>query len=74
MYKIVLENVNNTHEYEELVKIFLRPEEYDVSMDGDTEGADLVVRNKGDKNIAKKEIYEALRELTGKSPDRKSVV
>lgn len=68
MYKIVLENVNNTHEYEELVKIFLRPEEYDVSMDGDTEGADLVVRNKGDKNIAKKEIYEALRELTGKSP------
>ncbi len=68
MYKIVLENVNNTHEYEELVKIFLRPEEYDVSMDGDTEGADLVVRNRGDKNIAKKEIYEALRELTGKSP------
>ena len=43
LYKIVLENVNNTHEYEELVKIFLRPEEYDVSMITFTLGNDIIV-------------------------------
>ena len=28
MYNVVIENIKNKYEYNELIKIFLRPEEY----------------------------------------------
>lgn len=65
MYKIVLDGVEKTHEFEELIKVFLRPGQYEILAEGE---GDLVFSKKKDKNHLKKEIYLALRELTGLDP------
>ena len=65
MYKIVLDGVEKTHEFEELIKVFLCPDQYEILTGGE---GDLVFSEKKDKNHLKKEIYLALRELTGLDP------
>lgn len=65
MYRIVLSNVEKTHEYEELIKIFLRPGQYEILPQGE---GDLVLEKREDKNDLKREIYYALRKLTGMDP------
>lgn len=65
MYKIVINNVKNTHEYEELIKIFLRPCEYKITSEGI---GDLVFWGSDDKNQTKRDIYDALSSVTGKHP------
>ena len=71
MYRIGVRGAGNTHEYEELVKIFLRPDEYSVEIAGPGEGSgfDLITSGDEDKNIKKQEIYRALSALTGESPE-----
>ncbi|MCI2061349.1 MAG: coproporphyrinogen dehydrogenase HemZ [Eubacteriaceae bacterium] len=68
MYKIVLQGVSNNHEYEELIKLFLRPDEYEICGAGDASDADFVFVDQGDKNIVKSEIYDELTQLTGIRP------
>ena len=69
MYRCVLRGVQNTHQYEELIKIFLTAGEYEIlSESTENFGACKVFEFKGDKNLLKREIYESLREYTGKSP------
>lgn len=65
MYKIVINNVKNTHEYEELIKIFLQPCEYKITSEGI---GDLVFWGSDDKNQTKRDIYDALSSVTGKHP------
>lgn len=71
MYRIGVRGAGNTHEYEELVKIFLRPDEYSVEIagPGDGSGFDLITSGDEDKNIKKQEIYRALSAVTGESPE-----
>lgn len=73
MYDIILTNVKNTHEYEELIKVFLRPQQYklecieDVALIKGRKDA-LCFCGTDDKNALKKEIYKKLRDITGSSP------
>ncbi|MEG0663291.1 MAG: coproporphyrinogen dehydrogenase HemZ, partial [Anaerovoracaceae bacterium] len=64
-YKIVLNNITKNHEYEEMIKIFLRPDEFVIANEG---SGDFQFTFNGDKNVTKKEIYLALSQLTGKRP------
>ena len=80
MYDILLKDVKKAHEFEELIKIFLRPSEFRLFSDDtdnvkvpegerpDDESADFVFEASDDKNVLKKDIYLALRKLTGIIP------
>ena len=68
MYKIVLQGVSNNHEYEELIKLFLRPDEYEIAEAGDALNADFIFTEQDDKNIVKSRIYDELSSLTGVRP------
>ena len=60
MHNINLTGILNTYEYEELIKVFLKPHEYVVTVsDGNTL----------EKNDLKRRIYTQLSELTGKKPE-----
>lgn len=70
LYKILIHNIDNKYEYEELIKVFLPPEQFKIVTDGDEE-SELLVFNKadsGDRNAVKREIFIKLSELTGKAP------
>lgn len=80
MYKIVLNGIKNKYEYDELIKIFLRPEEYCLFCDSDsqdnivTEKLDvefdcLLEFNETEKNTLKQAIYRKLATLTGHTPE-----
>jgi len=68
LYDILLKNVTNTHEYEELIKIFLRPGEYRISSEDDGSSHDFIFNGNDDKNITKEDIYDTLSRLTGMKP------
>lgn len=79
MYNIILKNIDNKHEYEELIKVFLRPGEYQIltgeepapERDGHFDGNPLVFneKNLNSKNAIKREIYETLSVLTAQRPE-----
>lgn len=81
MYKIVLNGITNKYEYDELIKVFLRPEEYTLYSDEDknnntsiNEMVDysvdqLLEFNETEKNALKQAIYKKLSILTGKMPE-----
>lgn len=81
MYKIVLNGITNKYEYDELIKVFLRPEEYTLYCDCEennnisvNEMADyatdqLLEFNETEKNALKQAIYKKLSVLTGKMPE-----
>ena len=63
MYRFKINNVENTSQYEELIKEFLQPNEYGE------EGEILLEYDfKGDKEEIKRQIYKDLSGYTGKSP------
>ncbi|MEE3362567.1 MAG: radical SAM protein, partial [Anaerovoracaceae bacterium] len=64
MYKIALTGVKNENEFEELIKLFLRPDEFEMTGPG---SADAVFRQKGTADELRREIYEALSDKTGKT-------
>ena len=68
MYKFRFENIENTYPYEELIKVFLSPDEYMISGDMSDEDASVTYRFSGDRDGLKRAIYTDLRNITGKSP------
>lgn len=79
MYKIKLYDIKDKYELNELIKIFLPPDDYEVLTDEEehdggheeADGVHLVEINKrpsADKNAVKRELYEKLSLLTGKTP------
>ena len=72
MYAIKILHFEKTYLLNELIKIFLRPDQYElVEGDTDTEGTCIVFNEKGvsDINVIKREIYDCLSELTGQRPE-----
>ena len=63
MYRFRFNNIENTSQYEELIKEFLQPSEY--GPEGDTL---LEYDFTGDKEEVKRQIYRDLSRETGKSP------
>jgi len=57
LFDIDLKGVRNKYEYEELVKVFLKPSEYRITVSSGREP---------DKNQLKRELYSSLSEWTGK--------
>ncbi len=80
LYNIILKNVENKYDYGELIKIFLRPEEFTLYTEAELAEAEAVentdseriVFNESlstDKNEIKREIYNKLFSLTGEKPE-----
>ena len=81
MYRFRITGTDNTNPYEELIKVFLQPGEYELLRDADSEastvqklrpdgsGDDVITFvHQQDKNRTKRDIYRTLQKLTGKSP------
>ena len=78
MYNILIENIKNKYEYEELIKVFFRPDQFRLFTEedyGKLEGAekenDWIVFNETnfpDKNQIKREIWQGLSQITGERP------
>lgn len=81
MYQINLHHTENKYEFEELTKIFLPPEDFDMVLDGETpktaeNGAeagdirllDINLSGGAAKEDIKCELYKALSKETGKAP------
>ena len=64
-YKCSFRGIDNTNQYEELIKIFLQPGEYEILSDGSGE---YIYSFDGDKDEIKRQIYRDLQTITGKSP------
>ncbi|MCI9596409.1 MAG: coproporphyrinogen dehydrogenase HemZ [Firmicutes bacterium] len=70
MYGLKLRSVENTNPYEELVKLFLLPSQYQIFTDHDEpvpEGTEIF-SYQGDKDLLKRQLYHALVQRTGKHP------
>lgn len=59
--------ISNTNQYEELIKIFLQPSEYEIITDTDVD-CDYEYNFEGDKDEIKRQVYRDLAKLTGKKP------
>lgn len=76
MYNILIENIKDKYDYNELIKIFLRPDQYRLFTEDEPEspaGCDdvSIVFNEhdfGSKDHIKREIYKGLSQLTGLRP------
>ncbi|MGI6204719.1 MAG: coproporphyrinogen dehydrogenase HemZ [Anaerovoracaceae bacterium] len=64
MFKIALTGVKNENEFEELIKLFLRPDEYEICGPA---SADAVFRQTGTADELKREIYRLLSGKTGRT-------
>ncbi len=75
MYSVRLEGVSNPYEYEELIKVFLKPGEYIIETDcasGGNAKSDTIKdekTRKTAKNLIKRKIYSELSDLTGLKPE-----
>ncbi len=73
MYSIRLEGVSNKYEYEELIKVFLKPNEFSIELLQDSHEECIASEDEEDrkrqKDHIKREIYAELSALTGKVPD-----
>lgn len=81
MYKFIIDGIENTNQYEELIKVFLTQEEYMMISREDMQSAEFQAEQQssephifkefsfeGDKDKLKREIYRFLQKETGKSP------
>jgi len=72
LYKFIIEGIENTNQYEELIKVFLTQEEYALISRDDMQNAQPHIFKEfsfeGDKDKLKREIYRFLEKETGKSP------
>ncbi|MDD4200984.1 MAG: coproporphyrinogen dehydrogenase HemZ [Eubacteriales bacterium] len=65
MYRFSFKNIDKTSQYEELIKEFLQPFQYEITS---SENADFIYDFQGDKEEIKKQIYNDLVKTTGKAP------
>lgn len=65
MYKCKLDGIDNTNQYEELIKVFLPQDQYEIL---GTEEAIHRFSFTGDKNQLKRDLYRDLQRETGKTP------
>jgi coproporphyrinogen dehydrogenase HemZ len=68
LYNILILGTEKTHEYEELIKTFLRSDTFHLLSEGDVTAPDVVFNFKGDKNRLKFELYQYLNQKTGIRP------
>lgn len=74
MYTFSIEGIENTNQYEELIKIFLPQTEFEmaspasIAMQNSDSQSCVAFSFKGDKDRLKREIYRFLQSETGKSP------
>lgn len=69
MYALKLEHAANTNIYEELIKLFLTPSQYEIFRDGDDAPSGAVIfREQGDKDEIKRQLYRYLEKETGLRP------
>ncbi len=77
MYKILIKSIEKKYDYAELIKIFLKPDEFTLYAETEFDEyvqneAEPLVFNEGasnDKNEVKRELYRRLSELTGRAPE-----
>lgn len=72
MYEIKIFNFEKTYLLNELIKIFLRPDQYTLLEENDPEGADCIHINEenfADKHQINRQIYDKLSALTGHKPE-----
>ncbi|MFQ8602843.1 MAG: coproporphyrinogen dehydrogenase HemZ [Anaerovoracaceae bacterium] len=69
MYRCSFSGTDKINQYEELIKVFLQPDEYEIITDEspDIYSCDRYVFD-GDKDKVKRSIYKNLQSKTGKSP------
>lgn len=67
MYKFSIKGVENTNQYEELIKVFLSQGEF-VITDNPKEEDVHVFTFDGDRDALKRDIYQCLEKITGRSP------
>ena len=67
MTSIAIKGASSVNEYEELIKVFLRPDQYMIC--DDPAQADLVFTEDADKDITRRQIFRCLSEKTGYVPD-----
>ena len=76
LYNIIIDNIQDKYDYNELIKIFLRPEDYRLFAGQEYEGPSseedtlIEFNSEGfkDKNQIKREIYQGLSQITKTSP------
>ncbi|MDO4745009.1 MAG: coproporphyrinogen dehydrogenase HemZ [Bacillota bacterium] len=74
MYTFKIEGIENTNQYEELIKVFLSPGEFKLIKEDDLDiqsselQSAVVFSFKGDKEELKRDIYRFLQKETGKTP------
>lgn len=76
MYNIIIDGITDKYEYNELIKIFLKPEEYtlfteteyDVSLEHEGVTIEFNGERFAHKDHIKREIYKGLSLITGKTP------
>lgn len=83
MLEIRLHNTEDKYDYNELIKVFMPPDNYRLTTDAErceeeadlhdeidehTIFIDINEENSCDKNHIKRQIYEKMRDLTGKCP------
>lgn len=72
MYEIKIFNFEKTYLLNELIKIFLRPDQYRLLEDDEEPGIDCILINEenfDDKHQINRQIFDKLSALTGKKPE-----
>lgn len=72
MYKIKILHFEKQYLLEELIKVFLRPDQYRLLSSEEEPDEDAILINEeghSDKNVINRQIYEKLSALTGLKPD-----
>lgn len=67
MYECKITGTDKINQYDELIKVFLKPDEYRLNASEENEGVKIYDFN-GDKNELKRKIYRDLESYTAKSP------
>jgi coproporphyrinogen dehydrogenase HemZ len=68
LFNILILGTNKIHEYEELIKTFLRSDDFHLISEGDMTTPDAVFHFTGDKNRLKFDIYQSMNNRTGIRP------
>ena len=69
MYNIYLEENKAKYELTELVKMFLKPSEFQLVEEDQKDNALIRMEGISDKNEAKRSLFDQLSQLTGQKPD-----